>query len=52
VLDLELKSKLEIRQLHYVIKWKEKSNVLMLFFSNKSKSCMHIILEGNDDEPE
>lgn len=51
VLDLELKSKLEIRQLHYVIKCNEKDNVLMLFFANKSKSCMHILLEGGDDEP-
>ena len=47
-LNLEVKSILDIKYLHYVIKSQaEGSNELMLCFDNKQKSCMYIIL--NED---
>ena len=45
-LNLEVKSILDIKYLHYVIKsLAPGSNELMLCFDNKQKSCMYIILE-------
>ena len=45
-LNLEVKSILDIKYLHYVIKsLSPGSNELMLCFDNKQKSCMYIILE-------
>ena len=45
VLELEIKSMLDIKYLHYVIRSAHKnSNELMLCFNNKGKSTMHIVL--------
>ena len=44
VLDLEIKSMLDIKYLHYAIV-SQKSNEMMLVFNNRGKSNMHIILE-------
>ncbi len=50
-LELEVKSILEIKYLHYVIKsLAPGSNELMLCFDNKQKSCMYIILEEDLQE--
>ena len=46
VLELEIKSMLDIKYLHYVIKsTNAASNELMLCFNNKHRSCVHIILD-------
>ena len=51
VLELELKSMLDIKYLHYVIKSMHKdSKELMMIFNNKAKSNMHIILDEELDE--
>jgi len=48
VLELEIKSSLDIKFLKYAIKSLDpKSKELMMCFGNKNKSCMHIIL--NED---
>ena len=44
VLELEIKSMLDIKYLHYAIV-SQKSNEMMLVFNNRGKSNMHIILE-------
>ena len=44
VLDLEIKSMLDVKYLHYAI-ISQKSNELMLVFNNRGKSNMHIILD-------
>ena len=51
VLELEIKSMLDIKFLHYAIRSKQKNcNELMLIFNNKGKSCMQIILDENLSE--
>ena len=52
VLDLELKSKLEVKCLHFILKSAANPAELMLFFNNKQRSCMHVVLNGAGDEPE
>ena len=52
VLDLELKSKLEIKCLHFIIKSATRPNEIMMFFNNKQRSCMHVIMLGEEGEPE
>ena len=50
-LELQVKSSLDIKFLHYVIKSVHPdSNELMLCFNNKNKSCMYIILEEDAEE--
>lgn len=44
VLELEIKSMLDIKYLHYAIV-SQKSNEIMLVFNNRGKSNMHIILD-------
>ena len=51
VLELEIKSMLDVKYLHYVIKSSKKgNNEMMLCFNNKGKSNMHIILEEEPGE--
>ena len=50
-LDLEIKSCIDIKHLDYIIKSTlEKSNEILLQFSNNNKSCMHMILNEAMDE--
>ena len=45
VLKLEIKSNLDIKVLSYIIRSTQPdSNEMMLCFSNKNKSCVHVIL--------
>jgi len=44
VLELEIKSMLDIKYLHYGIV-SQKSNEIMLVFNNRGKSNMHIVLD-------
>ena len=44
MLELEIKSMLDIKYLHYAIV-SQKSNEIMLVFNNRGKSNMHIILD-------
>ena len=51
VLELEIKSMLDVKYLHYVIRSSKKgNNEMMLCFNNKGKSNMHIILEEEPGE--
>lgn len=53
MLDLELKSKLEVKCLEFIIKSANESPLeLMLFFNNKQRSCMHVQLLGGEGEDE
>jgi len=50
-LELEVKSILDIKYLHYVIKsHHDQSNEVMLHFNNKQKSNMHVIMEEDWEE--
>jgi len=51
VLKLEIKSNLDIKVLSYIIKSTDpESKEMMLCFSNKNKSCVHVILQEDLQE--
>ena len=51
VLKLEIKSMLDIQVLSYIIKSTQPdANEMMLCFSNKNKSCIHVVLQEDMQE--